>query len=345
MAIRRAIRVFIVDDSILFRETMAREMSRDPGIEVVGEAGSAKEAKALLETLTPDVMTLDVEMPGQSGVDFVRELMSENPMPVVMVSSLSDAVFDAMSSGAVDFVVKPGTLGRSGMDSFINELLIKVKIASTAKVGRLRQAAPAAAQPAAAAKENTLIVLGASTGGTEATASVMRCLPHDLPGIVIVQHMPPVFTRMYAERLNNISKVEVREAADGDRIRPGLALVAPGSFQLQVKRDSEGFFVHTYEAEKVNGHAPSVDVLFLSAAKAAGANAVGLILTGMGNDGAKGLLEMRQQGAFTIGQDEKSCVVYGMPKVAYDIGAVERQCPLESIPGELLAYLGKKGLL
>jgi two-component system, chemotaxis family, protein-glutamate methylesterase/glutaminase len=345
MNVKRKIRVLVVDDSLIFRETIVKGLSKDDGIEVVGTAVNAFMARDKIIELKPDVMTLDVEMPKMNGVEFVKMLMPQYPMPVVMVSSAIETVFDALNAGAVDFVSKPDSVG-SGIDAFINELVIKVKIASTAKVGKLKHTfVPQMGDVVGGSgtvKNDLIIAIGASTGGTEATLEVIKDLPREVPGIVIVQHMPSVFTKMYADRLNNICKFEVKEAQNGDVVRPGLALIAPGSFQMEVIRDHNGYFVKCFEGEKVNGHAPSVDVMFKSVAKAAKGKALGVILTGMGNDGAKGLLEMRGNGAFTIGQDEKSAVVYGMPMVAYNIGAVEKQCALGDIAGEMLSYLKKK---
>lgn len=348
MNIKRKIRVLVVDDSLIFRQLMVEGLSKDAGIEVVGTAADARTAMEKILELEPDVMTLDVELPKTNGVEFLKKLMPENPLPVVMVSSACEAVFDALRAGAVDFVAKPDSRG-ANIDAFINELVIKVKIASIAKIGKLKKAAKTQSNKsdnnASCAKKDVIIAIGASTGGTEATLEVLKNLPPEVPGIVIVQHMPPVFTKMYAERLNNICKIEVKEAQTGDLIRPGLALIAPGGMHLKVVRDRKGYFVKCFEGEKVNGHAPSVDVLFDSVASAAKDKAVGIILTGMGNDGAKGLLNMRKNGAFTIGQDEKSSVVYGMPMAAYNIGAVEKQCALDSIAGTMLRYLKEKNFL
>lgn len=342
MYIKRKIRVLVVDDSIIFRETIVKGLSNDAGIEVVGTAVDAYMARDKILELHPDVMTLDVEMPKMNGIEFLKKLMPQYPLPVVMVSSVNKSVFDALNAGAVDFVCKPGDSG-TGIESFINELVIKVKIASTAKVGKLKhtlsQSVAEIAGNKAMDNSDILVAIGASTGGTEATLEVIKNLPREIPGIVIVQHMPPVFTKMYAERLNNICKIEVKEAQDGDRVQKGLALIAPGSFQLKVMRDSSGYYVKCFEGEKVNGHAPSVDVMFESVAESVKEKALGVILTGMGNDGAKGLLHMKKNGAFTIGQDEKTAVVYGMPMVAYNIGAVEKQCPLGEIAGQILGYL------
>ena len=346
MNIRRKIRVLIVDDSMLFREMMARGLANDPAIEVVGLATDAFEARDKIIELQPDVLTLDIEMPKLNGVDFLKQLIPQYPMPVVVVSGANKAIFDALNAGAVDFVNKPDASRRDSMDSFINEMIIKIKIASTAKIGRLKGGAGASPQTPPQGKLNNYVVaIGASTGGTEATVEVIKSLPRDIPGIVIVQHMPPVFTRMYAERLNNICSFEVKEAEDGDVVRAGRALVAPRGYQLKVIKDKGSYAVRLYEGEKVNGHQPSVDVMFDSVADTVKDKAVGVILTGMGNDGAKGLLKMRQNGAYTIGQDEKSCVVYGMPMVAFNIGGVMKQCALTSISDEIMKYLKNKNIL
>ena len=344
---RRRIRVLIVDDSIMFREILARSLARDPGIEVVGTATDAYMARDKIVELKPDVLTLDIEMPRMSGIEFLRQLMPQYPLPVVVVSGFNEGLFDALDAGAVDFVSKPEESRMDNMETFINEMIIKIKIASTAKVGHFKGRDTAVSSPDDLKKrgQEMLIAIGASTGGTEAILEVIRDLPREVPGIVIVQHMPPVFTRMYAERLNNTCRIEVREAKDGDAVMPGRALLAPGGFQMKVVKERGGYAVRCFEGEKVNGHAPSVGVLFDSVAQAAGANAVGIILTGMGADGAEGLLKMRQKGAYTLGQDEKTCVVYGMPMVARNIGAVARQCPLTGIAGELTAYLRQRNIL
>lgn len=333
---RHQIRVLVVDDSILFREMLVQGISQDPVIEVVGTAQDAFTARDKIMKLEPDVMTLDIEMPRMGGVEFLRTIMAEHPLPAVVVSSANSAIFDALDAGAVDFVAKPDASQGGSLQVFIQQMVTKIKIASTAKVGHFkRNGIPASAKPGRNAGQ--VIAIGASTGGTEAILEVLRDLPRDLPGIVIVQHMPPVFTRMYAERLNNICQLEVAEAHNGDAVLPGKALLAPGGFQMRLQKNGKGgYTVRIAEGEKVNGHAPSVDVLFDSVADMAGGQALGVILTGMGGDGAKGLLRMRQKGAFTIGQDEKSCVVYGMPMVAYNLGAVAKQMPLSSIADELL---------
>ncbi len=341
MAIPKKIRVLVVDDSLVMREYIAQGLSQDSGIEVVGKAADPFEARDMIQDLEPDVLTVDVEMPRMNGIEFLRQLMPQYPLPVVVVSSLSNAVFDAMGAGAVDFVTKPMAKSPRDMQAFVQEMVVKIKIASTAKVGHLKRTDSRDDNTMrAGAAADTLIAIGASTGGTEAIYSILKTFPRDMPGVIIVQHMPPVFTRLYAERLNNSCAMEVREAQDGDAITRGLALVAPGGDrQLRVVNQGGAYRVRLTEEAKVSGHCPSVDVLFDSVADAAKKKAVGILLTGMGADGARGLLKMRRNGAYTIGQDEKSSVVYGMPMVAWNMGAVTKQAALEDIPRVLEAYL------
>lgn len=338
------IRVLVVDDSVVFRELLVQNLSRDPSIQVVGTAKDPFEARDAILKCHPDVMTLDIELPRMSGIEFLRKLMPQYPMPVVVISSLSDKVFDALNSGAVDFVAKPAVVNRAQLEDFIqNELLVKIKIASTAKISNIKKAvAHTEGQHLTTAHKNLIVAIGASTGGTEAIFSVVKDYGVDIPGIVIVQHMPPGFTQMYAKRLDNECRVHVKEAQTGDRVIPGHVLIAPGGDKhMHLVKVGDAYQVEIKPGPKVNGHCPSVDVLFESVAKAAGANAVGIILTGMGGDGAKGLLSMRKAGARTIGQDESTCVVYGMPKVAYDIGAVEYQEKLSDIAKRTYAVLNK----
>lgn len=341
----KKIKVLVIDDSLLFRETVARGLANDRGIEVVGTAADVFLARDKILDLEPDVLTLDVEMPRMNGIEFLKKLMPQYPLPVVMVSAVSDHVFDALNAGAVDFVTKPNITGQRSLDSFINELIIKIKIASMAKVGHLKKdyVVSTLAGTIDSRNNNTIIAIGASTGGTEAIYEIIHALPRDMPGIVVVQHMPPVFTAMYAQRLNNSCRMEVKEAQNGDVITPGKVLIAPGGdYHMRINRKGSSYIVECIKGEKMNGHCPSVDVLFHSVAEKVGGSAIGVILTGMGYDGAKGLLNMRKAGAMTIGQDEQSSVVYGMPKVAYDIGAVYKQVALKNIP-ELLhsMVLGK----
>jgi two-component system chemotaxis response regulator CheB len=343
--VAKKIRVFIVDDSLVFREMLARGISVDPALEVVGTAANPYEASDLIVELEPDVLTVDVEMPRMNGIEFVRRLIPQYPIPVVMISALNNAVFEALQAGAVDFVGKPDSNSTSRtVNAFINELIIKIKIASTAKVGNKKSELKhyqSIASVGANSNKN-IVAIGASTGGTEAISYIIKNLPADMPGILVVQHMPPVFTRMFAERLNDTCRLEVREAQDGDRIYPGLVLIAPGDYQMSVTHTGTNYSVKCKPGERVNGHCPSVDVLFHSIADQYKANSLGVILTGMGYDGAKGLLAMRQNGAKTIGQDERTSVVYGMPKVALNIGAVERQSSLERIPALICSLLSAK---
>lgn len=330
----KRIRVLVVDDSLFMREYIASELSKDPGLVVVGKAADPYEASDRIMELNPDVMTLDIQMPRMNGIEFLRKLMPQYPLPVVVVSSISSSVFDALNVGAVDFITKSTLKTEADKRQFISELVVKIKIASIAKVGQHKHAGAKnqiAKKTGAQRGNNFLIAIGASTGGTEATAQILKDLGNDLPGIVIVQHMPPVFTRLYSERLNETCTMEVKEAADRDAVTPGRALVAPGGVHMSVVKRESGLFVECRAGEKVNGHCPSVDVLFDSIAKLRGINALGIILTGMGSDGARGLLAMRNAGAETIGQDQKTCVVYGMPAVAHNIGAVQIQLPLGDI--------------
>ena len=340
----RPIRVLIVEDSIVFRELLVQNLSRDPAIQVVGTAKDPFEARDAIIEYKPDVMTLDVELPRMNGIEFLRKLMPQYPHPVVVISSLSDKVFDALNAGAVDFVAKPTVTGRAQLEDFIrNELLVKIKIASTARISNIKKTVMLNEQQSLSVKGNNLIVaIGASTGGTEAIFSVAKDFGTDIPGIVVVQHMPPGFTSMYAKRLDDQCRIQVKEAQTGDRVLPGHMLIAPGGdAHMRLVKVNGVYQVEVKQGPRVNGHCPSVDVLFESVARVAGANAVGIILTGMGGDGAKGLLSMRKAGARTIGQDESTCVVYGMPKVAYDLGAVEHQEKLTDIAGRTYSLLNK----
>ena len=341
----RPIKVLVVEDSIVFRELLVQNLSRDPAISVVGTARDPYEARDAILAYKPDVMTLDVELPRMNGIEFLRKLMPQYPLPVVVISSLSDKVFDAMSAGAVDFVAKPAVSSRKQLEDFIkNELLVKIKIASAARISNIKRNAMMGQeeQHPSVHRGNLIVAIGASTGGTEATSALVRQYGTDIPGIVCVQHMPPGFTQMYAKRLNDECRIQVKEAETGDRVLPGHMLIAPGGDRhMQLVKVGTGYQVEIKAGPKVNGHCPSVDVLFHSVAKAAGADALGIILTGMGGDGAKGLLAMRKAGARTIGQDESTCVVYGMPKVAYDLGAVEYQEKLSDIAGRTYALLNK----
>ncbi len=335
----------VVDDSMVARSLIINGLSEHPRIEVVGYAINTLDARQKILQLKPDVMTMDVEMPGQSGIDFLKQYLPDHPLPVILVSSLNLKVFDALSAGAVDFVHKPD--GHENPGAFINALTQKVLVAATAKVRAVpivpvqKPTVEVSVPPLGnlPAVDRLLIGLGASTGGTEATLQVMKRLPEDIPGMIIVQHMPPGFTKMYADRLNRLCRMEVREAKNGDEIHRGLALVAPADLQARVVRIGTKYTLSCTPGEKVSGHRPSVDALFQSMAEVVTCKMVGIIMTGMGQDGAAGLLAMRKKGAYTIGQDKESSVVYGMPMVANDIGAVCIQASCENISNILLRHL------
>ncbi len=337
----RPIRVLVVDDSLLFRNLLVQSLEKDPNIQVVAQVSDPYEARDAIIRYKPDVMTLDVEMPRMSGIEFLKKLMPQYPLPVVVISALNHKVFDALEAGAVDFVNKPSNMDRAALNTFLRqELVTKVKIASTAKVGNMKRAEiNNSIHSTNPALKDRIVAIGASTGGTEAIFEVVKQFKRDIPGVVIVQHMPPGFTKMYADRLNNQCEVAVKEAKTGDRVLTGQVLIAPGDRQMKLVKVGNEYQVECRGTDKVSGHCPSVDVLFHSVARVAGKKAVGVILTGMGGDGAKGLLEMRKAGSPTIGQDEASCVVYGMPKVAYDIGAVQYQLGITSITKKIYSLL------
>lgn len=344
--IKKIIRVLVVDDSAVARNYLIRGLSAKTNIEIAGYACNAADAQKKVQELHPDVITLDVEMPDMSGIDLLKRMLPVYQVPVILVSSLNLRVFDALAAGAVDFVRKPD--GSQSKEEFITTLTQKIVVAAFAKVRTGQPARPTQTAVTAGANpllgpnpvlDQMVIGLGASTGGTEATLDVMKRLPADMPGMVIVQHMPPGFTKMYAERLDRLCEMEVREAVDGDELHRGLALVAPADFQCRVVRVGSRYRVVCKPGEKVSGHRPSVDVLFQSMADSVKAPMAGIIMTGMGHDGSDGLLAMRNRGAFTIGQDRESSVVYGMPMVAFDIGAVQVQASCENIPAVLLRHL------
>ncbi len=340
----RQIRVLVVEDSSVFRQLLVQALNSDPAIDVVATARDPYEARDAIIQYRPDVMTLDLELPKMSGLEFLRKLMPQYPLPVVVISAMSDKVFDAMDAGAVEFVAKPVGLNEEQLANFIrNELAVKIKVSSIAKVSSWKKPMIEVQKGSFDVDNKKLIVaIGASTGGTEAIEEVLKGFSADIPGVVVVQHMPQKFTEMYAKRLNEQCVVKVKEAKSGDMVVPGQVLIAPGGdAHMQIVKVNGNYQVVLKRGEKVNGHCPSVDVLFHSVAKVAGNKALGIILTGMGGDGAKGLLAMRKAGAKTIGQDESTCVVYGMPKVAYDIGAVECQERLSNVAKRAYDLLGK----
>ncbi|MBO5488505.1 MAG: chemotaxis response regulator protein-glutamate methylesterase [Eubacterium sp.] len=327
------IRVLVVDDSLMFRKLLVKHLNEDPDLEVVAEANDPFEARDAIIEYQPDVMTLDIELPKMNGIEFLQKLMPQYPLRTIVISTLSDRVFDALRAGAVDFVAKPHIHHEAQLTEFVkNELPSKIKIAACAKLRKnyvqteqIQRVKPHI-QPGNV--KDMIIAIGASTGGTEATTEVLKDFGPDLPGVVITQHMPPGFTAMYAERLNQkfSANLKITEARSGDIVRPGHVLMAPGGdAHMKVIRKNGEYQILLRQGDKVNGHCPSVDVLFDSVADAAGENGIGIILTGMGGDGAKGLLKMRGKGAHTIGQDASTSVIYGMPKVAYECGAVEYQ--------------------
>lgn len=406
------IKLLVVDDSMLFREVLARYILRDDMIEIVGKAGDAYSARDMILKYEPDVMTLDLEMPRMDGVDFLKKLLPQYYISTIVVSSSDERKSACSEAGAVEFLSKPAARTNTDMENFAAQLCSAIRrayksnhpnsnidvnktpfnkkpepILKTGKVSAmtaavsgttnpgLRNMAEAAAKaermvnekasaiaagsvgiktPASAEigspssavtvsskrgkfkRSETLIALGASTGGTEALEQVIKHFPKDTPPVIIVQHMPAGFTKLYAERLNRSCMMEVKEAEDGDRLRSGLIIIGAGEHHLRLCKDSRGWYVSSKPGEKVSGHCPSVDVMFTSVAEVAGPQAIGAILTGMGRDGADGLLKMRQRGAFTIGQDKETCVVYGMPMEAYKIGAVEVQAPLYKIADIIL---------
>lgn len=348
----KVIRVLVVDDSALVRNILSQGLSLDPNIEVVGTASDPYIARDRIVELQPDVLTLDVEMPRMDGVAFLRKLMPQYPIPTVMVSSLTQRgkkiTIDALEAGAVDFVAKPTSNVAAGLNAMLMELRAKIKIASTANVSHWkgkRVTPPAqtmAGGKALAESTDKVIAIGASTGGTEAIRRVVEAFPASTPGVVIVQHMPAGFTKMFSERLNQLCQMEVQEAQDGDRVRSGLILVAPGGMQMKVVRSGGFYQVRCGGTDKVSGHCPSVDVMMHSVAEHVGRNAVGAMLTGMGQDGAEGMLAMKNAGARNIAQDEASSVVFGMPKVAYEKGGADRLVSLENIASSLLGLLTEK---
>ncbi|UOA09802.1 chemotaxis response regulator protein-glutamate methylesterase [Methylobacter sp. S3L5C] len=353
------IKVLIVDDSAVVRQVLTATLSQDPGINVIGAVADPLFAMARMQAQWPDVIVLDVEMPRMDGITFLKKLMTERPTPVVICSTLTEkgaeTTMQALAAGAVSIVTKP----KVGLKQFLQDdsenLLAAVKAAARANLRRLAKspvvtvsakltadAILPAAINAMAETTDRIVAIGTSTGGTQALEYILTALPRVCPGIVIVQHMPEKFTGAFATRLNSLCKIEVREAANGDRVIPGRALIAQGGRHMLLKRSGAQYYVEIVEGPPVSRHCPSVDVLFRSVAKCAGKNALGIIMTGMGDDGAKGLKEMFDMGASTLGQDEDSCVVYGMPKEALKLGAVNRELPLSQIAHEIVAYAGRR---
>jgi len=352
------IKVMIVDDSALVRQVVSQTLATDPGITVIGTASDPLFALQKMKSQWPDVLVIDIEMPRMDGISFLKKIMAERPTPVVVCSSLAEkgaqATFEALAAGAVSIITKPKLGLKSFLEDSSNDIIQAVRSAARANMRALNAStvSPAINRPKLSADamlspgvnralERTtdqVVAIGTSTGGTQALEAVLTRLPAASPGIVIVQHMPEKFTAMFAERLDGLSRIEVREARHGDRVIPGRALIAPGGRHMMLRRNGAQYVVDVADGPLVNRHKPSVDVLFRSVAKFAGANALGIIMTGMGDDGARGLKEMHDAGAPTIAQDEASCVVFGMPKEAIKLGAADQVIPLDQIPGAIVGY-------
>ncbi len=345
------INVLVVDDSALIREVMSRTLGKEGDIKVVGAAEDPIQAREMIKQLNPDVLTLDIEMPNMNGLQFLQKIMRLRPMPVVMVSTLTkkgaDETMLALELGAVDFVAKPSHDLNGGIDGFTAEVRRKVRAAAASDARSHGMAVAMRVKPAiiplktAAAPKGALIAIGASTGGVEAIRAVLSTMPTDCPPIVIAQHMPPGFTERFAQRLDEVTPLTVVEAADRLVVQPGHAYVAPGDYHLRVEKSSGELKCRLGHDDTVSGHRPSVDVLFESVAKVVGPMAVGAILTGMGRDGATGLKKMRDAGAYTVGQSQSSALVYGMPRVAFEEGAVCEQVPVEQVSARLANALSK----
>jgi two-component system, chemotaxis family, protein-glutamate methylesterase/glutaminase len=363
-------RVVVVDDSALVRSLLTEIINRQPDMECIGAASDPYAAREMIRNLNPDVITLDVEMPRMDGIDFLSKLMRLRPMPVVMVSTLTErgaeVTLRALELGAIDFVAKPKIGVADGLKQLAQEITDKVRVAAKARIHKPSaatlaaagapalstaaagstspsQGTPPTARPAPASvgrlSTEKIIFIGASTGGTEATKEVLINLPADAPAVVITQHMPPGFTKSYATRLDSLCKIRVKEATDGERILPGHAYIAPGGMHLSVEKSGANYVARVRDGDPVNRHKPSVEVLFKSAATVVGRNALGIMLTGMGADGAKAMREMKDAGAYCLAQDENSCVVFGMPREAIAAGAVHEVLPLTQIAGHMLDHL------
>jgi two-component system, chemotaxis family, protein-glutamate methylesterase/glutaminase len=352
------VKILIIDDSALVRNALKKIFASDPHLEVIGSVSDPFYAVEIISKETPHVITLDIEMPKMDGLTFLKKLMTQHPIPVVVISTLtasgSDTCLKALELGAIEVLEKPKINTLESMEAATRQYCELVKAAAKARVKKLASVLHVEPKNTAdvilkkqerthlATTTDKVIVVGASTGGTEAIKELLTNMPHDCAGIIIVLHMPQHFTKQYAQRLNSISAIEVKEAENGDSILRGHAYIAPGGYHMLLKRSGARYFIEIKDGPLVNRHKPSVDVLFRSAAITAGANAVGVIMTGMGDDGAKGLLEMKQAGAYTIAQDEQSCVVFGMPKEAIKLGAVDKVMALTKIPDAIEYYLNKQ---
>ncbi|MEI6299896.1 MAG: chemotaxis response regulator protein-glutamate methylesterase [Betaproteobacteria bacterium] len=352
----KKIRVLIVDDSALIRKVLTEIIDSQPDMQAVGAAPDPLVAREMIRNLEPDVLTLDVEMPKMDGLDFLEKLMRLRPMPVVMVSTLtekgSEIALRSLELGAVDFVAKPKMDIVGGMKEYAYEITDKIRAAAQARIKRpaafvaATDAAPKRVLPSLGNRGSTekLIIIGASTGGTEALKDFLVELPADSPAVLVTQHMPPGFTRSFAERLDSLCRMTVSEAVQGERVLPGHAYIAPGALHMAVRKSGANYMVALSDAPVVNRHRPSVEVLFLSAAECVGSNAIGIMLTGMGKDGATAMLEMKRAGSYNFAQDEASCVVFGMPKEAIAVGAVDETVPLRDLARRVFERLALSGV-
>lgn len=350
----KKIKVLVIDDSMIFRRVIAKNLQEDPEIEVVGTAKDSYDARDKILDLKPDVLTLDIEMPGMNGIEFLKILMDQLPKPTIVISGADGKCFEAINAGAVGFVEKPTS---STMSDFALDLAEKIKEASVAKLDSRKSFKNNFSKTTvnSRVKENfskekiirndkDIIAIGASMGGVEAVEKLLMELPLGLPGIIVTQHMPPVFTKKYAERLDKKCAIKVVEGVDGQEVLSGYAYIAPGGFQMGIAKKNNKYVLNIKDTEKVSGHCPSVDYLFDSVSKVVKSHAIGVICTGMGSDGAKGLLSIKEAGGYTIGQNKSSCVVYGMPMAAKNMGAVLKETSLEMIPNAILNQLKRRQL-
>lgn len=348
----KKIKVLVVDDSVIFRRVISKYLEEDSDLEVVGTAKDSYDARDKIIQLRPDVLTLDIEMPGINGIEFLKILMAQYPIPTIVISGADGKCFEAISAGAVGFVDKPKA---NNMNDFALDLATKIKEASVAKLDRKKYTTKSVKAVTSKSKvistnniskeSSEIIAIGASMGGVEAVGKLLKELPMGLPGIVITQHMPPIFTQKYAERLNRECDIKVSEAKDGEVILNGHAYIAPGGLQMGIIKKHNKYYIDIKEGEKVSGHCPSVDYLFNSVSKVTNEKTIAVILTGMGHDGAKGLLEIKKAGGYTIGQNKHSCVVYGMPMAAMNKGAVLKETSLEMIPNVILNQLKRNKVI
>ena len=340
------IKVLIVDDSALIRSLLSEIVSATPDMVVVGAAPNAYIARDMVNQHSPDVITLDIEMPKVDGITFLSKLMKARPTPVVMISTLTEkgaeATLRSLELGAVDYIPKPKIGVTEGIEKYSSLIIEKIRLASKSKVKKL-SSTPTAKQESIISGTEKIIAIGASTGGTIAIKRFLETMPANAPAIVITQHMPPGFTKTFAQRLNASCSVNVAEARGGERLLPGYVYIAPGDIHMGIERSGADYRTVLIDSERVSGHKPSVDVLFDSVSKAAGKNAIGIIMTGMGKDGAHGLLKLKQAGAFTLAQDEASCVIFGMPREAIKLDATSKVCDLDAIPGVVFEYLRQHG--